>query len=119
MRWKSRVSIKFATTDVLALLINALLVDVLTLTAAQLQRLLRAKVVTSVDVVKLYLAQISKHNHAGLHLNAIISVAEHDSLIARAQELDYERSQGRVRGPFHGIPIILKVGSVIGAVVSH
>ncbi|KAI8713744.1 Amidase domain-containing protein [Fusarium sp. LHS14.1] len=83
-------------------------VDALTLTAAQLQRLLEAKVVTSVDVVKLYLAQISKHNHAGLHLNAIISVAEYDSLIARAQELDHERSQGRVRGPFHGIPIILK-----------
>ncbi|UPL02693.1 hypothetical protein LCI18_013627 [Fusarium solani-melongenae] len=83
-------------------------VDVLTLTAVRLQRLLEAKVITSVDVVKLYLAQIRKHNHAGLHLNAKISVADHDSLLARAHELDHECSQGKVRGPFHGIPIILK-----------
>lgn len=107
-----------STTDALILLINALLADVLILTAAQLQRLLEAKVVTSVDIVKLYLAQISKHNHAGLHLNAIISIAERDSLLVCAQELDYERSQGKVRGPFHGIPIILKVGPVIDAVIS-
>lgn len=93
--------------------------DVLTLTAVQLQRLLEAKALTSVDVVKLYLAQISRHNHAGLHLNAMNFVAESDSLLARAHELDHERSQGKVRSPFHGIPIILKVGSVIVVALSH
>lgn len=99
-----------STTDALLLLTHAPLVDILTLTAVQLQHFLEAGVLTSVEAVKLYLAQISKHNHAGLHLNAIISVVERDTLLARAYELDEERSRGKVRGPFHGVPIILKVG---------
>ncbi|RSL85542.1 hypothetical protein BHE90_001797 [Fusarium euwallaceae] len=65
-------------------------------------------VLTSVEAVKLYLAQISRHNHDGLYPNAIVSVAERDTLLAQARELDRERSQGKIRGPFHGVPVVLK-----------
>ncbi|KAM5356682.1 hypothetical protein ACJ41O_003328 [Fusarium nematophilum] len=61
-----------------------LVVDVWTLTAAQLQTLFETGQLTSVDAVKLYLAQISKHSRAGVHRNAIISVVERDSILACA-----------------------------------
>ena len=82
--------------------------DVLTATASQLQDGLRKGSLTSVMIVQSYLAQIRRHNHAGAHLNAMLSMPSEDKLLSVARSLDVERSAGRVRGPLHGIPIILK-----------
>lgn len=82
--------------------------DVLTITALQLQDGLRKGSLNSVMIVQSYLAQIRKHNHAGAHLNATLSMPSEDSLLLIARSLDVERSAGQVRGPLHGIPIILK-----------
>jgi amidase len=87
-------------------------VDLLTLTAAGLQKLLSDRVLTSADIVQRYLAQIAKHNHAGLHLNAIISVADKETVLDQAKRLDEERERGKLRGPLHGIPILLKVSAL-------
>ncbi|KAI1357390.1 hypothetical protein F5Y08DRAFT_324429 [Xylaria arbuscula] len=87
----------------------ALKVNLLKITAVELQKLLSDRLLTSRDAVKLYLAQIAKHNHTGLQLNAIISVANYDDILQRADLLDEEREQGKIRGPLHGVPIILKV----------
>ena len=61
---------------------------------------------TSVALVDAYLARIQAYDHAGPALNAIIR------LNPRAREdaaaMDAERRAGKVRGPLHGIPIILK-----------
>jgi amidase len=84
-------------------------VDLLTLTATELQRLLSDRAATSVDIVERYLRQIAKHNHVGLHLNAIISVADRQTVLDQARRLDEERVLGKLRGPLHGIPILLKV----------
>jgi amidase len=84
-------------------------VDLLTLTAAELQKLLTDGVLTSAKAVNLYLAQIAKHNHDGLKLNAVISTRDPASLLQQAQQLDEERKGGYLRGPFHGVPIIIKV----------
>ncbi|KAJ3562306.1 hypothetical protein NPX13_g8612 [Xylaria arbuscula] len=86
----------------------ALKVNLLKITAVELQKLLSDRLLTSRDAVKLYLAQIAKHNHTGLQLNAIISVANYDDILQRADLLDEEREQGKIRGPLHGVPIILK-----------
>lgn len=43
-------------------------VNVLTATASDLRKLLDAGEVTSVELVKLYLEQIAKHNHQGRKL---------------------------------------------------
>ena len=84
--------------------------DPLTTTAAKLRDLLQSGQITSVDIVNTYLAQIAPHNHAGLQLNALISVAPVDLLHRTARALDQERKDGRVRSDLHGIPIVLKVG---------
>ncbi|KAL1859690.1 hypothetical protein VTK73DRAFT_7497 [Phialemonium thermophilum] len=79
--------------------------DVLTTNAVDLQRLLAAGEITSVEIVETYLGQIERHES---ELRAFISVASRDALIESAAELDRERRSGRIRGPLHGIPIVLK-----------
>ncbi|RAL08827.1 amidase [Aspergillus homomorphus CBS 101889] len=81
--------------------------NVLTATATQLSHLLQSGQTTSVYIVKACLAQIEKHNRAGLKLHALISVNA-DNALAQAADRDRERSQGKIRSPLHGVPIILK-----------
>ncbi|RAK95966.1 amidase [Aspergillus ibericus CBS 121593] len=82
-------------------------VNVLTATAAQLGQLLQAGSITSVDIVNAYLAQIDKHNRDGLGLRALISVNP-ETALEQAADRDRERTEGRIRSPLHGIPIIVK-----------
>jgi amidase len=82
--------------------------DVLSTTAAELQILLTEGKVSSFQIVETYLEQIEKHNHAGAKLNAIIATAERGVVLAKAATLDQERTNGHLRGPLHGIPIIVK-----------
>ncbi|RMY28650.1 hypothetical protein D0866_09264 [Hortaea werneckii] len=82
--------------------------DVLRLTALEAGKLLDEKRTTSVELVEAYLAQINAHNHSGLKLNALISVAPADLLLATARKLDHERSSGRRRSSLHGIPFVCK-----------
>jgi len=82
--------------------------DPLTTTAAKLQTLLESGDLTSVAIVEKYLDQIQRYDKAGPCLNALISVAPRHILISEALRLDSERASGKTRGPFHGIPIILK-----------
>ncbi|MGQ0639213.1 MAG: amidase [Gemmatimonadaceae bacterium] len=61
---------------------------------------------TSVDLVRAHRARIAAYDQQGPVLNAMIRLnpnAERD-----AAALDRERRAGRVRGPLHGIPIVLK-----------
>lgn len=52
-----------------------------------------------------YLAQIDRYEPA---LNALISPAPREKVLNIAKARDEERQKGQIRGPFHGIPIILK-----------
>lgn len=85
--------------------------DLLTVDAAELQRLLSTRKLTSVNLVRQVLAQIKLEDRAGTKLRAMISIAPEDLLLKRAAQLDRERYQGDVRGPLHGIPILIKVNS--------
>lgn len=82
--------------------------NVLTTSAVDLSKMLANGTMTTSKLLPLYLDQIDQHNHKGLRLNAVISVAPLDSLKAQAAKLDAERSSGNARGPFHGIPILVK-----------
>jgi Asp-tRNA(Asn)/Glu-tRNA(Gln) amidotransferase A subunit family amidase len=71
-----------------------------------LQNAMTAGRTTSVALVDAYLARIAAYDHKGPALNALIRL--NPNARAEAQRLDDERRRGRVRGPLHGIPIIIK-----------
>lgn len=81
-------------------------VDVLTIDAKALQALLSAGEVTSLGLVRKYVAQIKEHDKK---LHAMIRITPNDLLEETAKSLDEERAVGKTRGPLHGIPIIIKV----------
>ncbi|CAG8892895.1 unnamed protein product [Penicillium egyptiacum] len=78
---------------------------VLTTNAVDLQQLLEENKTTSAQIVEEYLAQIDRYEPA---LNALISPAPRDKVLEIAKARDEEREKGQIRGPFHGIPIVLK-----------
>lgn len=81
-------------------------VDVYEASVADLQAALAGGRTSSVDLVDAYLARIAAYDQRGPALNAMIRI--NPNARAEARRLDEERRQGRVRGPMHGIPIILK-----------
>jgi amidase len=78
------------------------------MTIAQLQAQMAAGTLTSVDLTKFYLARIAALDKSGTDsgLNSIIEL--NPDAIAIAQHADDLRAQGKVLGPLHGIPVLLK-----------
>ena len=72
----------------------------------ELQRAMQAGEVTSRQLVDLYLARIDAYDKQGPALNAIVAVNPRAREAADA--LDAERAAGRVRGPLHGVPVLVK-----------
>ena len=72
----------------------------------ELQRGMTEGRVTSVQLVNAYLARIAAYDSKGPELNAMIRL--NPRARAEAARLDQERRAGKVRGPLHGVPIVLK-----------
>lgn len=79
-------------------------IDLLTATAEDLQQLLTAGKLTSVELVDRCFAQIDRHDD---YLRAVLQTNTQARAVAAA--LDLERKNGHLRGPLHGIPILVKV----------
>ena len=62
--------------------------------------------VTSRELVAAFLARIETFDQQGPALNAMVVI--NPNAFRDADALDAERSAGRVRGPLHGIPIVVK-----------
>ncbi|MBI1196425.1 MAG: amidase [Phenylobacterium sp.] len=62
--------------------------------------------VTSEQLVRAYLERIERIDRAGPKLNAVIALNPH--AVDDARRLDAERRAGQVRGPLHGVPVLLK-----------
>jgi amidase len=71
-----------------------------------LQAAMTAGQITSETLVELYLARIAAYDQAGPRLNSVISINPDAASAARA--LDEERKARGIRGPLHGIPVLLK-----------
>ena len=72
----------------------------------QIQQSYRDGSLTVKELVQAYLERIEEIDKSGLQLNSIIEVNPDAILIA--EELDKELKQGKIRGPLHGIPVVLK-----------
>ncbi|WP_290654064.1 amidase [Idiomarina sp.] len=72
----------------------------------ELQTAMQQGQLTAEQLVAYYLQQIEQHNTQGAELRAVISLSE--NALSDARRLDAERAQGELRGPLHGIPVLLK-----------
>ena len=72
----------------------------------QVQALMAAGKATSVALTRAYLARIAAMDRKGPTLRSVITV--NPDAVAQAKALDAERRAGRLRGPLHGVPVLIK-----------
>lgn len=74
--------------------------------AADLSRAMALGRTSAVALVEAYMARIAAIDHAGPRLASILEL--NPDAASLASKLDDERAAGRLRGPLHGIPIVVK-----------
>jgi amidase len=75
-------------------------------TLGDIQKALQTKLITSEQLVEMYLARIAAYDQAGPALNAYIHV--NANAADEARQLDALRHPGRSRRPLYGVPVALK-----------
>ena len=80
--------------------------EIVEATIAQLQTAMERGGLRSQDLVNAYLERIRTLDQRGPNVNSVIQINPDAKKIAKAR--DKERKDGHVRGPLHGIPILLK-----------
>jgi amidase len=75
-------------------------------TIAELQAAMTAGRLSSRRLTQAYLRRIRRIDLSGIQLNSVIEV--NPDALEIAAERDAERRRGKVRGPLHGIPILVK-----------
>ncbi len=76
------------------------------LSIPELQELVKNGSLTYVAMTNIYLKRIQELDRSGPLLNAVIELNPDALLMAEA--MDRERMEGKLRGPLHGIPILIK-----------
>lgn len=71
-----------------------------------LQQKMQSKEYTSRSITEMYLKRIDEIDKNGPKLNAVIEINK--DALNMADAMDKERAAGKVRGPLHGIPILIK-----------
>lgn len=80
--------------------------DLERLTGAQAEQLMATGRLTSVELTLAYLERIRALNKRGPGLNAVTQL--NPAALAQAAQADRERAAGHLRGPAHGLPVLLK-----------
>lgn len=75
-------------------------------TIDQLQGAMEAGELNAEDLTRAYLDRVEAIDRSGPTLRSIIET--NPDAVEIARQLDRERSEGKVRGPLHGMPILLK-----------
>ena len=76
------------------------------ITIDSLQEKMKSGTYTSKAVTQLYLDRIQQIDKAGPRLNSVIEL--NPDALSIAESMDTERKNGKVRGPLHGIPVLIK-----------
>lgn len=76
------------------------------MTIDELQEKMKNGTYTSRAITEMYLQRINDIDHEGPELNSVIEL--NPDALAIADQADEERKAGKVRGPMHGIPVLLK-----------
>src|SRR5215216_4309597 len=75
-------------------------------TVHELQSKMQSGVLTSHAITQMYLDRISAIDKNGPKLSSVIEV--NPDALSIADAMDDERKNGKVRGPLHGIPVLIK-----------
>ena len=75
-------------------------------TIRELQTDMRAGLQSSEMIVTAYLQRVATLENAGPSLRSIVEI--NPAALEEARRLDEERAAGNVRGPLHGVPVLLK-----------
>ena len=75
-------------------------------TISELQEKMEAGELTARQIAELYLQRIEAVDKNGPHINSIIEL--NPDAFDIADTLDAEREAGKLRGPMHGIPVLVK-----------
>lgn len=75
-------------------------------TIASLQSAMQNGTLTSKALTEAYLARIAAVDKAGPALNSVLET--NPDAVTIAAERDAERAAGKLRGPLHGIPVLVK-----------
>lgn len=78
-------------------------IDITKETVASLSKALNEEIITSEQLINIYLERINEYN---AQYDALITINE--NAINEAKELDKERQNGNIKSSIHGIPIIVK-----------
>jgi amidase len=89
-----------------ATLAQAATLDIKTASIADFNAAYASGKVTSAKVVEAYLKRIEAFDKKGPTINSVIYL--NPNAVKEAKALDAERKAGKVRGPLHGIPVLLK-----------
>jgi len=85
---------------------NSQTLDIKSATIADINQAFASRKLTSEKLVAMYLKRIEAYDKQGPTINAVITL--NSKAMATAKMLDAERKAGKVRGPLHGIPVLLK-----------
>jgi amidase len=77
-----------------------------TLTGVQAEKMLQEGQLTSVELVKAYLARIEALNKSGPGINSVTQI--NPNVLQEARQIDKERAKHKNLGPAMGLPILLK-----------
>lgn len=72
----------------------------------ELQKRMQSGQISALSLTKLYLKRIAEIDKAGPKINAVIEL--NPDALTIAMQMDAERKRGKIRGPLHGIPVMLK-----------